>query len=194
MTVVLPREGKTISDVLPLLADQSLPVGLGRDTEVSLKMPRFSINTDKDLKPLMQALGVERAFIPEVAEFPNFCNTPTFISLIKQVARIDVDEKGTTAAAVTVIGSNATGLPTEAVMIVNRPFLYFITEQSTGAIFFIGQYTGEDSVETTIATLPTEGARPDVVYDLQGRRLRPSDMPSRLARGIYIQGGRKVLR
>ncbi|MBR1414689.1 MAG: serpin family protein [Prevotella sp.] len=194
MTVVLPREGKTISDVLPLLTDQSLPVQPAYEKWVLLGMPRFSISTEKDLKPLMQALGVERAFIPEVAEFPNFCNASTFISLIKQVARIDVDEKGTTAAAVTVIGSENSALPDIVEMTLNRPFLYFITEQSTGAIFFIGQYTGEDSVETTIATLPTEDARPDVVYDLQGRRLGSAGQHAPMAHGIYIQGGRKVLR
>lgn len=72
---------------------------------------------------------------------------PTFIGLIKQVARIKLNETGTEAAAVTVIGMNLTALEPEptirdVVLHANRPFLYVISEQSTGTIFFIGQYMG----------------------------------------------------
>ena len=67
---------------------------------------------------------------------------------MKQVARIKLSEEGTEAAAVTIVGelANAGGeLPTpqHVNFHANRPFLYVISEQSTGAIFFIGKYVGD---------------------------------------------------
>ena len=92
----------------------------------------------------MSALGMPRAFNSSLAEFPNFCNVPTFIGLMKQAAIIKVNEEGTEAAAITVIGMKNTSVgPSEPKRVsfhATRPFLYVISEQSTGAIFFIGQY------------------------------------------------------
>ena len=64
---------------------------------------------------------------------------------MKQVAKIKLDEEGTEAAAVTVIEVNTTSMPGPSQTIefhANRPFLYVISERQSGAIFFIGQYTG----------------------------------------------------
>lgn len=63
------------------------------------------------------------------------------------MARIKLNETGTEAAAVTVIGMDLAGLvpePTirDVVLHANRPFLYVISEQTTGTIFFVGQYMG----------------------------------------------------
>ena len=89
----------------------------------------------------MSALGMPSAFIPGLADFSNFCNVSCYIDLMKQVARIEVDEEGTEAAAVTVIGERKNGEEKE--FHATRPFLYVISEQSSGTIFFIGQFTGK---------------------------------------------------
>jgi serpin B len=70
---------------------------------------------------------------------------PTFIGLMKQVARIKLSEEGTEAAAVTVIGVNKTSVGGLSIVHfhANRPFLYVISERSSGAVFFIGQYYGD---------------------------------------------------
>jgi serpin B len=88
------------------------------------------------------------AFDAKKADFSRFCNTSTFIEQMKQVARIVVDEKGSEAAAVTVIGSFTTSADSGTALQhvnfhANHPFLYVISEQSTGAILFIGQYFAE---------------------------------------------------
>lgn len=147
MTILLPKEGKTINDVL-----KNLTAGtweryqiMGRAI-VDLKLPRFESTTDVGLNDIMSALGMPRAFDPNLADFSNFCNVPTFISMMKQVAKIKLNEEGTEAAAVTVIGMEPTAMPSEPQHVqffANRPFLYVISEYSTGAIFFIGQYMGD---------------------------------------------------
>ena len=68
--------------------------------------------------------------------------------MMKQVARIKLNEEGTEAAAVTVIGSYGTTSvdpkePERVNFHATRPFLYVISEESTGAVFFVGQYMGD---------------------------------------------------
>ena len=65
-----------------------------------------------------------------------------FVSLLKQKAKIQVDESGTVAAAVTV-GYMTTGMP-DVFFNANRPFIYVITEKDSQAIFFIGKVTGKE--------------------------------------------------
>ena len=145
MTLFLPREGKTIDNVLKALDATSWERyrNLGSAT-VDVKLPRFELKSDVKLNGIMARLGMPKAFTTS-AEFPYFCNVPTYIGLMKQVARIKLNEEGTEAAAVTVIGMkdySIGGEGGEKIFHANRPFLYVISEQSTGAVFFIGQYMG----------------------------------------------------
>lgn len=150
MTILLPKEGKTISDVLKNLTAVTWQRYQWMGSAiVDVKLPRFESDTDLNLIPIMSALGMPRAFIDGLADFSNFCdNVPsTYIDLMKQVAKIKVSEEGTEAAAVTVIGITEKSMgpsePQHVQFFANRPFLYVISEQSTGAIFFIGQYMGD---------------------------------------------------
>ena len=147
MNILLPAEGKTLNDVMRGLTNETWrQYRFGSPVIADVKLPRFESNTNQDLVPIMSDLGMPKAFTPE-AEFPDFCNVPTYIGLMKQVARIKLDEEGSEAAAVTVIGlENASFEPHEPPHVTfhaTRPFLYIISEQSTGAIFFMGQYVGE---------------------------------------------------
>ena len=146
MSIFLPREGKTVGDVLDALNGNKWQVN-GDHYEVDLKLPRFETDTNLNLVKIMSDLGMPTAFIPEVAEFPYFCNAPIYIGMMKQVAKIKLDERGTEAAAVTIIEADE-AMPDEATFHATRPFLYIISEQSTGAIFFIGQYMGKVSTVT----------------------------------------------
>ena len=147
MTIFLPKEGKSISDVLyTLTANSWQRYRWMGSAVVDVKLPRFETRSDINLKDVMSALGMPRAFDEYLAEFPNFCDVATYIDLMKQVARIKLNEEGTEAAAVTVIGmfeKAAISEPKYVQFHANRPFLYIISEQSTGAIFFIGQYLGK---------------------------------------------------
>lgn len=188
MTVFLPHENKTVGEVLETLNGSnwqfdSLP------TEVDLKLPRFETDTYQPLVKEMSELGMPTAF-SLLAEFPWFCNTPVYISKMFQVAKIKLDEEGTEAAAVTVIETEPTGMPSPPKPFhANRPFLYTISEQSTGAIFFIGQYTGGVTADfrTGIVATKTESkaASDSQIYNLSGQRL--SQEP---AHGLYIKDGK----
>ncbi len=147
MTILLPKEGKTIDDVLiTLTAETWHSYQWMGSAIVDVKLPRFETDFDVNLKPIMKALGMPRAFDANLAEFPNFCKVPIYIFLMKQVAKIKVNEAGTEAAAITIMGGDMgerSELPKYVNFHANRPFLYVISEWSTGAIFFIGKYVGD---------------------------------------------------
>lgn len=188
MTVFLPREDKTVGDVLDTLNGSNWQFD-SWPTEVDLKLPRFETDTNQNLVKTMSDLGMPTAF-GEYADFPHFCNVPVYISNMFQVAKIKLDEEGTEAAAVTVIQIDATGMPSPPKPFhANRPFLYIISEQSTGAIFFIGQYTGGVTADfgTGIVATKTESkaASDSQIYNLSGQRL--SQEPTH---GLYIKDGK----
>ena len=192
MTVFLPREDKTIGEVLETLNGSnwqfdSLP------TEVDLKLPRFETDTYQPLVKEMSELGMPSAFTL-LAEFPWFCNTPVYISNMFQVAKIKLDEEGTEAAAVTVIGVDSYAMPDEPKRFhANRPFLYIISEQSTGAIFFIGQYTGGVTADVRSGIVGTKSesktASNHQIYNLSGQRLSKEPV-----RGLYIKDGKVMIK
>jgi serpin B len=65
-----------------------------------------------------------------------------FLSQVMQDAVIKVDEEGTEAAAVST-GMMGTSVQEPTTFHADHPFLYLITESSTGAILFAGQFSGE---------------------------------------------------
>ena len=185
MTVFLPRQGKTIGDVLATMDGHNWRFQNYSQYQVDLSMPRFKTNTDISLEQAMRELGMPTAFT-DAADFSHLGNGSFFIGDLRQIAAINLDEEGTEAAAVTVI-EVATGMPRQAVFHANRPFFYTISERSTGCIFFIGQFLG-DATAGISRTEATNKTAPNVVFDLQGRRIN-----GQWKKGLYIVDGKKVV-
>ena len=190
MDVFLPREDKTVGEVLESLSGNNWQPEY-ENMDVDLKLPRFETDTNQDLVGVMAGLGMPKAFSIE-AEFPYFCNGDPYISQMFQVAKIKLDEEGTEAAAVTVIEAYES-VPQQVTFHANRPFLYIISEQSTGAIFFIGQYTGGITADIRTGIVGTK-AEPrtdanNLIYNLSGQRLTKEP-----ARGLYIKNGKVMIK
>ena len=188
MTVFLPREGKTISDMLSQLNGKNWQFKSGWKLEVDLKLPRISTSTGLPLVDIMKELGMPSAFSLDTAEFPYFGNRAIFISNMFQKAVIELDEEGTEAAAVTVV-EESEGIPEWVEFHANRPFFYIISEQSTGTIFFMGQYTGMGQTNSILPTAVQTKSADDAIYDLSGRKVFNG-----LKKGVYIQNGKVVIK
>ena len=191
MDIFLPREDKTVGEVLETLSGSNWQPKY-QYSEVDLKLPRFETDTNQGLKDIMSDLGMPSAFSEYNADFPYFCNVPIFISQMFQVAKIKLDEEGTEAAAVTVIGDATSSMPPVPVPFhANRPFLYVISEQSTDAIFFIGQYTGSVTADIRTGIVATKAepklAGNNQIYNLAGQKVNAS------YKGIVIQNGKKYI-
>ena len=149
MIVLLPKEGKTVSEVAQSLTADGWEKMYDqmRRIMVDVKLPRFEASSDVELTGVMSALGISDAFHMGKADFSNLFDTKSRIGMISQVGRIKVDETGTEATVATILQGRIAGLdiiPPDSVKFhATHPFLYFIREWSTGAIFFIGQYMGK---------------------------------------------------
>lgn len=104
-------------------------------------MPRFDLETREQLGDILAALGMPSAFDAAKADFTGMTTqTRLFISKVIHQANISVDEKGTEAAAVTVVGMDTTGGPSETCSAhADRPFLFALRDVETGAILFMGR-------------------------------------------------------
>ena len=150
MYVMLPAEGKTVNDLIRDMTQQTLTEHLNAIDmtahEVDILMPRFKVVSDIDLINVLKPMGIRSAFTTS-ADFSNMSDASLFVSMMKQKARIEVDEDGAKASAVTIAEMGCTDPgPVQyekAEFHANRPFLYFILEESTRSIFFIGTYCGE---------------------------------------------------
>lgn len=149
MYVMLPAEGKTTGDLIREMSQQELTnhldvIGM-TPHEVDILMPRFEIMSDINLINVLEPMGIKSAFTTS-ADFSNMSNTSMYVSMMKQKAKIEVNEDGAKASAVTIAMAGFTSpgpqLYEKAEFHANRPFLYFILEESTRSIFFIGTYCG----------------------------------------------------
>ena len=110
---------------------------------VDLTLPRFSANTRVDLVKTLQAMGMTDLFDDNRADLSGITTAERLvISNVIHQANIDVVEEGTTAAAATALIGMATAGPEgppHVVFHVDRPFLYFIRERTSGAVLFMGR-------------------------------------------------------
>lgn len=109
-------------------------------------LPKFSFDTSVEMKKdeaITKAMGLNFLF-QDNADFSLIVtqdSLPSAIGLIKQNSRIELDEKGVKAAAVTIIGGvRTTSVPVEpsTELRVNRPFMFTIVEKKSGSILFAG--------------------------------------------------------
>ena len=111
------------------------------DRDGTLMLPRFKFEYGVDLARPLQALGIKSAFA-QTANFTALCNEPVFISEAKQKTFVEVNEKGTEAAAVTGLTMQTSSFemnpPKPFKMIVDRPFLVVIEDSASNTILFMG--------------------------------------------------------
>lgn len=112
-------------------------------TKVTLRMPRFKMRWQKDLKETLMEMGMK------IDGFPNLFESLTNnleISKVDHQAYLDVNEEGTEAAAVTTVGIQLTSAPIERVITIDRPFLFMIREKHSGVILFIGKLVNPENL------------------------------------------------
>ena len=135
--IILPAEGIDIRTWTKSLNAERWQEMIDRiySTEVTLLLPKFSLNYQRSLAGDLQALGITDAF-GGTANFSRLSEMRTFINLFLQYTFMQVDEEGTEAAAVTVatMGLTAASLPKQ--LTIDRPFLFVIREREYGTILF----------------------------------------------------------
>lgn len=148
MTVLLPKGKATTAQVASWLRKNSwFDFRLSMYVcSADLWLPRFETAFGMELNDLLSAMGMPTAFVGG-ADFSGMSPAAMCLSFVRQDAAITVDEEGSEAAAVSTAGMQKNSLPGDAappvIFHANHPFLYLISENSTGAILFAGRYSGK---------------------------------------------------
>lgn len=132
--IYLPSEGKKLGDLEKELDPKAI-AELRKNKgwkRVELSMPKLSVETKYDeMLNTLSKMGLpisQGTLLPGVSE-----EVPIELSQIIHKAKMEVDEKGTVAAAVTGVTMKATAMPPSdpIEVVVNRPFAYAIMDGDT---------------------------------------------------------------
>lgn len=143
MVILLPDIGKTPDQIMAQMTPtqwETLNASLTANNKVDVWLPRFKFTWDSDLKDILSSLGMAVAFGGEANFSKINSNVQLAISRVIHKTFVDVNEEGTEAAAATLVGIGYTTVgPGGPEFHAIRPFLFFITEEDTGAILFAGK-------------------------------------------------------
>ena len=107
--------------------------------QVRVRLPKLETRYEVELKEALKATGIVDAFTP-AADFSKMSEQDLFINRVKQLCYLKIDEEGTEAAAVTVVGMKNSAVEYEEPKIydffVDRPYLMVIREKNYGTILF----------------------------------------------------------
>lgn len=143
MYILLPNEADNLTRFASSLNVTTFNAYLSAldSTKIKLYLPKWKYQYEiQNMKPELDRLGMGVAFLKGEADFSNMYpqEAEAYISKVVHKTYIEVNEEGTEAAAATAVGIGVTSMVPRPVMNVDRPFLYFITEKTSGAVLFVG--------------------------------------------------------
>ena len=141
MYIILPPAGMSPESILPYISESLYRSAMSmlQPKEVALNMPQFRMETSLVLNNTLERMGVTTAF-SSAADFKGISVMgPLRLDVIKQKCYIDVNTKGTEAAAVTGAQIRMTSVRPVVSMNVDRPFLFVIADVENKMPLFAGK-------------------------------------------------------
>lgn len=111
--------------------------------EVDCKMPKLNFETNTVLNDMLSSLGLDNLFSGN-ADFSGIADQNVNVDTILQKTKLELDENGTKAAAVTAVTMECMSAAVEKEPIIKtveltRPFAFLIYDRSNDEILFIGK-------------------------------------------------------
>lgn len=143
MVVLLPEAGG-LPALEARMAREGFDAVCGRliPQTVQTALPKFKIEAQFGLNDPLIRLGMRDAFDAQLADFSGMTGTrDLFVSAVVHKAFIEVNEKGTEAAAATGVIMATRSMPIEKRIVfrANRPFLFALRDRESGLVLFIGR-------------------------------------------------------
>lgn len=119
-------------------------------TRVELRLPRFRVAQPiVRLDGALRALGVKLVFDREgAADFTPFGvnpdGSPVYLSAVSHLAKFDVAEQGSAASPPAIVPADvaadvAAPVEVPTLLVVDRPFLFFVCDQVSGVVLLMGR-------------------------------------------------------
>ena len=153
MVVLVPQDAGGLSALEKKLTTAHLHKWIGqleKRESVNVQLPKFKLETDyQEMKETLKALGMVRAFGAR-AEFQGIGSAKDlYISKVAHKAFVEVNEKGTEAAAATAVVMRKISAPMNwpftPTFRADKPFLFAIRDVKTGSILFMGRMMNPNS-------------------------------------------------
>jgi serine protease inhibitor len=145
MYVFLPDETSSVGEFVADLSTVNWNEWRGSFASMNgrVMLPRFKVEYEKSLNEALKSMGMDIAFDEARADFFGMVSRDEgprlFINEVRHKSFIEVDEKGTEAAAVTSVEMGVTSAPMDFFeMDVNRPFFFLIHDHDTNEVLFTG--------------------------------------------------------
>jgi serpin B len=118
-----------------------------------VSLPKLTLTYDAYLNDALRGMGMDLAFRGQVADFTRMSprGNELCIDFVRQKTFIEIDERGTRAAAVTAVG---VALESSTEFVADRPFVFAIRERLTGTVVFVG-LVGDPTAEDPGAAPPS---------------------------------------
>jgi serine protease inhibitor len=143
MVLALPAWGTDLPELTAALTGESLRGWLANErwSESEVMLPRFRMEWEGSLAEPLKALGMEIPFDPQRADFGEIDPEvgDLHVRRILQKTFVEVNERGTEAAAATKVVMGPTSAP--PMVIFDRPFFFAIHDRATQTLLFTGQVT-----------------------------------------------------
>ncbi len=141
-----PTDGSDIRAFISSLTAERLAayIGSASETLVNFSMPKYTIEYSLYLNDILKEMGLNLVFDSGSADLSGMgtgVNGPLYLSWVFQKVKIEVNEEGTEAAAVTEAAMTESAMmPTEppAELHLDSPFFYAVVDLSSGVPLFMG--------------------------------------------------------
>ena len=142
---LVPNDNISLDEYIQSLnADTFLnTLNTAKSEQVNCFLPKFSMDYDASLKGTLKALGVTRAFDPDNAQFSKLGHSTggnIYMADVIQKTHIEVNEKGTKAAAatLTIMAAKTAAATASQTVNLNRPFIYAVIDNTTNLPILMG--------------------------------------------------------
>ena len=142
MVILLPNPGVELDAVIDRFSDENWNAWMASfyEADLTLMFPKFELEYEIKLNDVLKALGMGIAFDGYLADFTGINRDGNlYIDFVKHKTYVRVDEEGTEAAAVTVVGIGKTSVGPTTTFIVDRPFAFVLRESHSGTLLFMGK-------------------------------------------------------
>ncbi len=141
----LPDENTSVDEFVEGLTAESLYEMLShpnKSCEAIVSLPKFKTEYDIKLNDVLKSMGMPTAFSSGEADFSKMCSSNgVYIEDIIHKTFLELDEKGTTAAAATAVEMTQKAIIPEKepkIICFNKPFVYCIVDTVYNIPIFIG--------------------------------------------------------
>jgi serpin B len=146
MFIIVPKEGTKINDYCKNMNYSYFANLESKLTEqlIDIQMPKYKIEEKYKLKDQLEAMGMLQAFTNSANFNKMNGRSDLMIDDVIHQSFIEVDEKGTEAAAATAVIVREKSAPQPIFININRPFVFLIKENLKGSVLFLGKFNNPE--------------------------------------------------